>query len=85
MAKAPSTYVVCRYNEYAHVEQIDGYGIGFTRRTTCPFARGDRGDIKWTHVGFFRATVPDLPPQYNMHAVSVIDITYLDEFACSPP
>ena len=65
---ASGASLLCNYGELQHTEVVQGYAQGlYTRRATCSFARGHRGDIKWTMVGFYKAQVADLPRFYGMH------------------
>jgi hypothetical protein len=59
--------ILCRYNDVPHLERVRGYEHAIARSTACPFSA--TGDIEWTYVGFYRAQVDGLPPEYPMHSV----------------
>jgi hypothetical protein len=64
--------ILCRYNDVPHLERVRGYEHAIARLAECPLSA--RGDIEWTYVGFYRAQVNGLPPQYPMH--SALRVTY---------
>ena len=72
MAAAGVT-TLCRYKDYSLFERFPGYDDEiFARLTPCPFSA--TGDVEFTYVGFYRAQVNGLPPQYPMH--SALRVTY---------
>ena len=67
MAAAGVT-TLCRYKDYSLFERFPGYDDEiFARLTPCPFSA--TGDVEFTYVGFYRAQVDGLPPEYPMHSV----------------
>ena len=66
MAAAGVT-TLCRYKDYSLFERFPGYDDEiFARLTPCPFSA--TGDVELTYVGFYRAQVDGLPPEYPMHS-----------------
>ena len=66
MAAAGVT-TLCRYKDYSLFERFPGYDDEiFARLTPCPFSA--TGDVEFTYVGFYRAQVDGLPPEYPMHS-----------------